>query len=68
MHWQESVREAAQYLSLGMQLALTMVVCSLGGFALDRALNTEPWLLVTGAFLGMACVMARVIFLARQGT
>ena len=66
--WQDSVREAAPYLSLGMQLALCMVAFVGAGYALDLFLGTLPWLLLLGGIAGMACVIARVVYIAGQGT
>ena len=65
--WQRSVQEAAPYLSLGMQLALTMVAFVVLGFFLDRVLNTTPWLLLIGAVAGVACMIVRLVVIAGQG-
>lgn len=65
--WQESVREAAPYLSLGMQLALCMVVFVGAGLALDRYFGTLPWLLLLGGVFGMVCVFVRIVYVARNG-
>jgi F0F1-type ATP synthase assembly protein I len=37
---------------LGIQLAATIVVCFFVGRWLDQVLNTAPWLMILGAFLG----------------
>ena len=58
--WQQSVREASPYLSLGMQMALTMVFFVAGGYFLDRWLGTAPWLLLVGAVLGMVSVFVHL--------
>ena len=54
--WQQSLREASTYLSLGMQMALTMVFFVVVGYFLDRWLGTAPWLLLLGAVLGMVSI------------
>ena len=45
-------RDVAPYLGLGIQLAATIVVCFFLGRWLDQVLNTTPWLMILGAFLG----------------
>jgi ATP synthase protein I len=45
-------RDVAPYLGLGIQLAATIVVCFFIGRWLDQILNTAPWLMIVGAFLG----------------
>jgi len=37
---------------LGVQLAATIVVCFFLGRWLDQVLNTTPWLMILGAFVG----------------
>ena len=66
--WQDSVREAAPYLSLGMQLALCMVFCVGLGYVLDRWLNTLPVLVLVGGLAGVVFVIVRISYIARQGT
>ncbi len=64
--WQQSLHEASSYISLGMQLALTMVFFVAGGYFLDRWLGTEPWLLLAGAVLGMTSVFVHLFRLVAQ--
>ena len=45
-------RDVAPYLGLGVQLAATIVVCFFLGRWLDQVLNTTPWLMILGAFVG----------------
>lgn len=42
------------YLSLGMELIAPILVGVLGGYWLDGKLGTRPWLVLTGALLGIA--------------
>lgn len=49
-----SYRDVAPYLGLGIQLAATIVICVFIGRWLDQVLNTSPWVLVLGAFIGVA--------------
>ena len=64
--WQQSLHEASSYISLGMQMALTMVFFVAGGYFLDRWLGTEPWLLLVGAVLGMTSVFVHLFRLVGQ--
>jgi F0F1-type ATP synthase assembly protein I len=42
------------YLSLGLELALYLLVFIFIGRFLDRRYGTEPWLMIAGAALGFA--------------
>lgn len=46
------MRQIAPYLSLGTQLAASVLVPGGAGWLADRYLNTQPWLLVVGLSLG----------------
>ena len=46
-------RKSASYLYIGWTLAGAMTLGTLGGYWLDQKLGTTPWLLITGAVLGM---------------
>lgn len=59
--WQDALRQAGPYMGLGMQMAFTMVACTLGGYYLDRWLRTSPWLIISGAVLGMVMVFVYLI-------
>ncbi|HET6567367.1 MAG TPA: AtpZ/AtpI family protein [Rhodothermales bacterium] len=59
--WQEAMRQAGPYMGLGMQMALTMVVFTLGGYFLDQWLNTSPWFIILGAVVGMVLVFVYLI-------
>jgi len=63
-NWQDSMREASPYLSLGTQVAMTMVAFVVGGYFLDRFLETTPWFILAGAILGMVCIFVRLIHIA----
>lgn len=62
--WQSDLRDASPYLSLGMQLAMTMAVFAVGSYFLDRLLGTSPWLTLAGSIIGMVCVFVRLIHVA----
>jgi F0F1-type ATP synthase assembly protein I len=48
----ESLREYTPYLTLGFQLAATVVVFFLIGEWADRRWDASPWFKLTGLFLG----------------
>ena len=45
---------AAQYLHLGIQLGITVVLFALGGYWLDGQYGTSPFGVAGGAFLGIS--------------
>lgn len=58
--WRASVREVGPYLGLGLQLALSMAFFAVGGYLLDRWLDTLPWLTIAGSVVGMAAVFVLI--------
>ena len=48
------VPSAAAYAGVGLQFAITLLVCLFLGRWLDQRLGTAPWLLMAGVFLGAA--------------
>ena len=48
-----TMRTVVRYSHLGFTLAVTIVVCVLGGRWLDTRWETEPWLMLVGAFFGI---------------
>lgn len=49
----EAYQSAEPFLSLGLTLAVTIVAFLFLGYWLDSVWNTEPWLTVTGGFVGL---------------
>jgi F0F1-type ATP synthase assembly protein I len=49
----EGLRAAARFLHLGWQLAITILLFTLGGYWLDSKYATQPWWTVTGATVGI---------------
>ena len=50
---------------IGLQLAVTVLLGFWGGYKLDLKLGTAPWLMLGGAFLGLAAgfyLAARELF------
>ena len=59
--WRSSLKDASPYLGLGMQLALGMAFFTIGGYLLDRYLDTVPWLTIVGGVAGMVAVFVKLI-------
>ena len=51
--WPETMRTVARYTNLGWTLVAAVVLGVFGGRWLDGRLDTEPWFLLLGAFLGI---------------
>ncbi len=61
-----AIKEAGPYLTLGLELGLTMIVWSLIGYLLDRWLDTLPWLTLTGMFVGMCSLFLQLMRVAKK--
>ena len=48
-----SSSQAGDYVGLGVQFAVTIFLCLLGGWWLDQKLSTVPLFLFLGTFLGV---------------
>lgn len=48
----QSYAQASQYIGAGIQLAVSIFLCLLGGAWLDRQIDTSPLFLILGTFLG----------------
>lgn len=44
---------AGRLSSVGLELGIAVVVCTLGGWWLDQRLGLEPWLTLLGATFGL---------------
>ena len=44
--------EWKQYGNVGAEMVASVLIGTLGGYGLDRLLNTKPWLLIVGFILG----------------
>ena len=49
----ETYRQLGPYMGLGTELAASVAGMLLIGYYLDKQFNTSPWLLLTGAAIGM---------------
>ena len=50
----QAYRKAGPYLSLGIEFIAAILLCLFAGRWLDSKLDTVPFLMLFGAFLGMA--------------
>ncbi len=55
-----------RYTHLGLQYCLTLLLFVFGGQWADRRLDTEPWLLLTGALLGFGASTYLIVRQALQ--
>lgn len=60
----QGMREAGPHLTLGYQIAGTMVFFVAGGYFLDRWLDSSPWGIIGGATLAFVAILMLVIRLA----
>lgn len=59
--WRRSVGEVGPYLGLGMQIALSMALFVVIGYAIDQWLGILPWGTIAGALIGMASVFYHLV-------
>lgn len=48
-----AAKQVLAYSSVGLQLAITLLIFVYGGYKLDRHYHSEPWFLVGGTIIGM---------------
>ncbi len=53
MQGKGSPKSAFAYVSIGMQLAATILICVIGGYKLDQYYKMTPVFLISGTVLGM---------------
>lgn len=59
-----NLRPYGKYIQFGSQLGLSMALPIIAGFWLDERLDSSPWFLLTGIFLGVASSIWTVLKLA----
>ncbi len=64
----EALAQLAPYLSLGWQLALTMVFFLGLGFLVDRWLGTTPLFLIIGALFGLIGIFWQIYQVAQEAS
>jgi ATP synthase protein I len=57
---------AARLASVGIELAVSIIVGLLGGRWLDQELGTDPWLMLVGLLIGVAAGFRSLIAAARK--
>ena len=65
--YERGMREAGPYLTIGLQIAFSMLFFVGVGWALDEWAGTSPWGVLIGTVLGFLGVMGLVIRLAGEG-
>lgn len=64
--YEEGMREAGPYLTVGLQIAASMLVFVGAGWAVDNWAGTTPWGVLIGTVLGFIGVMALVVRLSND--
>lgn len=62
----KQLRQAHRVASVGMEMAIAVVIGTLGGSWLDQRLQTRPWLALIGMFFGVAAGFRGVLRVARE--
>jgi F0F1-type ATP synthase assembly protein I len=53
----KALKELSPFLIMGWQMVLTIVLCGILGWWLDKQFNTKPWLLIGFLFFGVFAAM-----------
>lgn len=64
--YERGMREAGPYLTIGLQIAFSMLFFVGAGWALDNWADTSPWGILIGTVLGFLGVIGLVIKLAGE--
>ena len=51
---QKKYNDLITYGSLGLEMLVSVFIGTLGGYGLDRLLQTKPWLMIVGFIFGSA--------------
>lgn len=54
------MKDYLKYASLGFEIITTMLITGLGGYFLDKWLETKPWFLLAFLLLGCVIVLVRI--------
>jgi ATP synthase protein I len=60
------VRGAVEFLTLGLTVAVALVVCVALGYLVDRWLGTSPWFTLVGVVLGIAAAVLVTVSRVRK--
>ena len=66
--YSNAFRDAGPYLTLGLELGLTMIAWSVIGYLLDRWLETTPWLTMAGVLIGMVSLFIQLVRAAKRSS
>ena len=66
--WQKGLHDATPYLTVGIQLAGTMIVYVGLGWLIDRWLDTTPAFLIVGGVVGMVAFFIQLLSLSNRLT
>lgn len=55
------VQDAVQYIGIGLQLAVTILLGLFSGYFIDRKFGTVPWFTLTGTALGLGIAFFNLI-------
>lgn len=64
--WRHNLGDVAPYLSIGVQLAATMVVYVGIGWLIDRWQDTTPVFLIVGSVVGMVAFFVQLIRVSKE--
>ncbi len=66
--WQRGLGEVTPYLTIGVQLAATMVIYIGIGWLIDRWQETTPLFLIIGSVVGMVAFFAQLLRVTKELT
>jgi F0F1-type ATP synthase assembly protein I len=62
----DPVRGAVEFLTLGLTVAVALLVCAALGYLVDRWLGTSPWFTLVGVVLGIAAAVLITVSRVRR--
>jgi ATP synthase protein I len=62
----DPVRGAVEFLTLGLTVAVALLVCAALGYLVDRWLGTSPWFTLVGVVLGIAAAVLLTVSRVRR--
>ncbi|MGD0314192.1 MAG: AtpZ/AtpI family protein [Acidimicrobiales bacterium] len=62
----DPVRGAVEFLTLGLTVAVALLVCGALGYLVDRWLGTSPWFTLVGVVLGIAAAVLLTVSRVRR--